>query len=253
MFKFIKKLFNKNIKIDTKLLPSQGIFYKDDFEFCIKKASNEDIIEYEKNYIKDDIGTIINGIKKIVENNVIIKNNYDFNYIKSIDIIYIFLEIVKLTKNKPVVLLYIDSINNSKEIEFTSENFNYYKIPKSLYKMYDTDNKCFDISGYKYSLPSIGVENSLTEYLIDKYHDEDVYSYNSYNYDFTYFVYDKDFLTFNEIENLIYVFNNDIEEEEIENIKKIIVIFSPMQRYSLKKDGKIIDINSKINLEKIWK
>jgi hypothetical protein len=119
--------------------------------------------------------------------------------------------------------------------------------------MYDSVNKCFDIHGYKYSLPSIGVENSLTDFLISKYHDADSYKYNEYNYDFTYFVYDKDHLNFDEIENLIYIFNNDIDDEEMKNIKDVIEIFTPIQRYSLKKDGKIVDINSKINLGKIWK
>ena len=44
--------------------------------------------------------------------------------------------------------------------------------------MYDSVNKCFDIHGYKYSLPSIGVENSLTDFLISKYYDTDSYKYN---------------------------------------------------------------------------
>ena len=90
MIKYIKRFFNKKTKIDTHILPSQGIFYKDDFEIRIKKASKLDIIEYENNYIKDDVGSIINGIKRIVEKNVEIKGDYDYNYIKSIDIIFIF-------------------------------------------------------------------------------------------------------------------------------------------------------------------
>ena len=254
MIKYIKRFFNKKTKIDTHILPSQGIFYKDDFEIRIKKASKLDIIEYENNYIKDDIGSIINGIKRIVEKNVEIKGDYDYNYIKSIDIIFIFLEIVKITKGEAVKLSYSDrKTNTGREIEFDSDHFNYFRIPQNVYNMYDSVNKCFDIHGYKYSLPSIGVENSLTDFLISKYYDTDSYKYNEYNYDFTYFVYDKDHLNFDEIENLIYIFNNDIDDEEMKNIKDVIEIFTPIQRYSLKKDGKIVDINSKINLGKIWK
>jgi hypothetical protein len=60
-------------------------------------------------------------------------------------------------------------------------------------------------------------------------------------------------LTFQEIENLIEIFNFDMEEEEKIKVKNIIKTFEPLQKYSLIKNGKVIDINSKIDLEKIWK
>ena len=53
MIDFFRELFVKRIKIDTKILPSQGLFYKPDFEINIKKASKEDILDYEKNYINN--------------------------------------------------------------------------------------------------------------------------------------------------------------------------------------------------------
>jgi hypothetical protein len=49
-----------------------GLFYNDDFNIWIKKADIEDIIEYEYKYKKDDIGSIINRVKKIVNKNVIL-------------------------------------------------------------------------------------------------------------------------------------------------------------------------------------
>ena len=63
----LKGLLNLQKKIDIKILPSQGLFYKDDFEITIKKADVEDIIEYEYNYIKDDLGSVIFKLKKVVE------------------------------------------------------------------------------------------------------------------------------------------------------------------------------------------
>jgi hypothetical protein len=42
----LRGIFNLTKKIDTKILPSQGLFYKDDFEISIKRADVEDIIEY---------------------------------------------------------------------------------------------------------------------------------------------------------------------------------------------------------------
>ena len=69
----------------------------------------------------------------------------------------------------------------------------------------------------------------------------------------TYFLGDKNKVTFSEIENLIQIFNFDLDKIEREKVKKIIDTFQPLQKYSLVKNNKIIDINSKIDLEKIWK
>jgi hypothetical protein len=44
-----------------------------------------------------------------------------------------------------------------------------------------------------------------------------------------------------------------MESEEVVKIKKIITMFAPIQRYSLVKDGRVIEMTSKINLEKIWR
>ena len=125
MIDFFRELFVKRVKVDTKILPSQGLFYKKDFEINIKKASKEDILDYEKNYVKDDIGTVIYLIKKIVEKNIKLSGGYVYEDIKSIDIIFIFLEIVKITKGKPINLLYFDKETDSEgKIEFGSKNFN---------------------------------------------------------------------------------------------------------------------------------
>ena len=44
-----------------------------------------------------------------------------------------------------------------------------------------------------------------------------------------------------------------MDVKEIKKVKSIVRMFKQIQNYSLKKDGKIININSKIDLEKIWK
>jgi hypothetical protein len=51
----------------------------------------------------------------------------------------------------------------------------------------------------------------------------------------------------------VQIFNFDIDENESKKVKKIIEIFSPIQKYSLKKDGKVVEMSSMINLERIWK
>jgi len=254
MIDFFRELFVKRIKLDTKILPSQGLFYKKDFEINIKKASKEDILDYEKNYVKDDIGTVIYLIKKIVEKNIKLSGGYVYEDIKSIDIIFIFLEIVKITKGKPINLLYFDKETDSEgKIEFGSKYFNYFQFTNKLLQNYSNEDRSFTINGYKYTLPSIGVENSLTNFLIVKSNEEDAFNYNNYTYDFTYFVGDKNNLKFKEIENLIQIFNFDMDKDEMKKMKEVIKTFLPLQRYSLKKDGRVVEMNSKINLEKIWK
>jgi len=250
----LKGLLNLQKKVDTKSLPSQGLFYNNDFEVVIKKADIEDIIEYEYNYIKDDLGLVITKLKKIVEKNAIFLNGYSFNDLKSIDIVFLFLEIVRFTKGKAISLKYFDDDKGQEtDIEFSSNYFNYFKIDKDVMKSYNAESKEFIIEDFKFSLPSIGVENCLTNYLISKSDEPDAVRYNKYNYDFIYFLGNKKSINFNEIENLIQIFNYDIDDSDAKKVKKIIKMFQPIQKYSLKKGNKVIDINSKIDLEKIWK
>lgn len=250
----IKVLLNVQKKVDIKILPSQGLFYKDDFEIWVKKADVGDIIEYEFNYIKDDLGIVLTRLKRIVEKNTILSAGYTFSDIKSIDIVFIFLEIVKITKNKPVTVSYFnDEIGRNDMIEFGKNSFNYFKIDEKLMSYYNNEEKVFIVEGYKYSLPSIGIENCLTNFLLSKQYESDALKYNDYKYEFMNFLGDKKIVTFTEIDNLIQIFNFDIDESEKVKISKVCKMFSYLHKYSLKKGDRVIDINSKIDLEKIWK
>ena len=251
---FIRRIFIKKKKVEIKNLPSQGLFYKDDFNISIKRVNIKEISEYENDYDRENLGLVLGRLKKIVENNIIMSNEYSFKHIKSIDVIFIFLEIVRFTKDKPVQLEYFnDEIGAIYKIDFDEKSFNYCRLSEEIMSDWDSNQKCFVINGYKFSLPSIGIENSLTNFLINKSYDEDSNNYNDYSYNFTYFLGDKDFLTFEEIENLIQIFNFDIEDEEVKKIDNLVKRFIPLQRYSLIKDNKVIEMSSKINLQEIWK
>ena len=254
LINLLKGLLNLQKKVDIKSLPSQGLFYNNDFEIIIKKADVGDIIEYEHDYIKDDLGLVITKLKKIVEKNTTFSSGYNFNDIKSIDVVFIFLEIVRFTKGKAVNLTYFDDeLGEEKIIEFSSNYFNYFRLSEEVMEHYNKDSKEFIIEDFKFSLPSIGVENCVTNYLIDKSDDYDVAKYNEFNYDFIFFLGNKRSINFNEIDNLIQIFNYDIEESDSKKVRKVIKMFQPIQKYSLKRGNKIIEINSKIDLEKIWK
>ena len=249
---FFKNLFVKAKRLDLKILPSQGYFYDDNFSISIKKAKLEDINEYEVDFIRDDLSLILRKVKRVVKKNVVIPNEYKFEYIKSIDIIFIFFEIVKLTKSKNIDIYYFDEYGSEFKIDFSPKSFNYYNFNKIL-NNWDPKSKEFLVNGYKYSLPSMGVESSLTQFLINKSYEEDSEKYNEYKYSFVYFVGNKEYLTTEEIENLIQIFNYDIDSDEIEKVDNIIKNFSGLQKYTLKKGDKIIEITSRINLENIWK
>jgi len=254
VYSIIRDLIFSQKKIDKFKLPSQGLFYKNDFEISIKKAGFEDIKEYEKDFVKNNLALIIQKVKTIVENNTILSDGYIFEDLKSIDVVFIFLEIVKYTKGEPIIINFLDEESNKIEsIHFDQKNFNYYRISEDIMRNYDSEDKIFKLNGYTYTLPSIGVENSLTFFLYQKSSKYDSHKYQNLFYDFTYFVGDKNFLTFEEVENLIQIFNFDIEKDEMIKIKSILELFIPLQRYSLIKEGKEIEINSKIDLENICK
>lgn len=250
----LKNLLNFQKKIDLSVLPSLGLFYKSDFEITIKKADLEDIIEYEHNYVKDDLGSVISKLKKIVIKNTLFSNNYDFEDIKSIDVVFIFLEIVKFTKGKPISFIYVDSEYGVEDvIEFGPSYFNYFQIDDDIMKFYNSVERQFNIDDYKFTLPSIGIENCLTNFLISKSNQPDAIRYNKFNYDFTYFLADKKKISFSEIDNLIHIFNFDMDDVEKGKVQKIVKMFQPIQKYALRKGSRVIEINSQIDLENIWK
>jgi len=254
LINILKSILNVQKKVDVTKLPSQGLFYKDDFEIFIKKADIEDIIEYEWNYEKDDVGEVIFRLKKIVQKNTILTNGYKYEDIKSVDIVFLFLEIVKFTNNKKIKINYFnDNVGKNDEVTFDSVNFNYVKLDKYLLDKFDNSTKEFNIEGFRYSLPCIGVENSLTNFLIKKSNEPGSEVYNDYSYDFLYFLGHKNKLTFNEIDNLIQIFNFDMEESDKKSCRKVVQTFSNLGKYSLIKDSKVIDVTAKIDLETIWK
>ena len=62
----------------------------------------------------------------------------------------------------------------------------------------------------------------------------------------------KEFLTFDEIENLIQIFNYDLSEEESEKVVNIIKSFRKLQRYTLIDNGVEVDLSTRVNLASVW-
>lgn len=253
IFDWLNKIKGRK-EIDTKSLPSQSIFYNSDFKIWIKKVAVVDILEYEKLYT-NDIAVVLTLIKNIVRKYTVFSKKYTFEDIKSIDVVFLFLEIVSFTQNKTIKIEYYNDVTGKQEVvDFTPSRFNYYIIPESLKKCFDADKKEFLIEGYRYSIPSIGIETSLTQYLIEKSYLPNAKVFNTYDYNFMYFLGNKKILTFAEIDNLIEIFNDDMEDDEKAKISKIIERFKGLSKYSIKNsNNKVVEVNNKLDLAKIWK
>jgi hypothetical protein len=253
LLNILGKVINIKKKLDIKTLPTQGYFYKDDFSISIKRAEVEDIEEYESNFQKENLSLILNKIRKVVEKNTILSEGFKFEDIKSLDVIFIFLEIVRMTLGSNLKLRYYDSmLLMTTLIEFSPKSFNYHKIDSELLELWDSEEKAFSLGGYKFTLPTIGVETSLTNFLIRKSMSLDAEKFSDLNYDFIYFLGHRNRISEEEIENLIHIFNFELDENEMKSIIKLISSFTPMQKYSLIKEGNIIEIN-KVDLKRIWR
>ncbi len=249
IFSLFNSLLNHTKKLNLSKLPSQGKFYKDDFEIKIKRSDLEDIIDYEYNFDKENVFLIVESIKKVVRKNIILPAPFLFDDIKSVDLVFLFLEIVKFTKKRGIKVPYFNTkIGKEDLIEFNSENFNYFDFSK-----YEFDNQTKEIliDGYRFSMSSIGIENNLTLFLAKKI--KEGKNWSDYVYDFLFFSNNKNYLSEEELENLVLIFNFDMEDSEKKSIQKIVNNFMKIVGYSLKIDGEVVELKTKINLETIWK
>ena len=106
--------------------------------------------------------------------------------------------------------------------------------------------------GYRFSLPSIGAENSLVEYVFDFLEKEDVDNGFDYSYDFLFLLGNKNFLEKEEMDNLIVIFNEDLDEKEKNNISDIVRTIYPSISYTLKAGSQIISLDLKVDFEKLF-
>lgn len=253
LISLIKNLIDGAKILDISSLPTKGYFYPENFNIKIKKAKDEDIIAYEYKYDSDNIMEVVECVKKIVQNNTIFNSPYIFEDLKSVDIIFIFLEIVKFTTKKTIKIEFFNDESSKIDlIEFSSKNFNYYNFD-DLELFYNNNERVFEIEGYKFSMPSVGVENCLSQFLLSKANQENSEIFADLSYDFLFFLGGKNSLTFLEIENLITIFNFDMDDIEKNKVKKIIKSFMDMIGYQLKFKNHLIDVKTNLNLEKIWK
>ena len=148
--------------------------------------------------------------------------------------------------NKDILIPFEDLMGTS-YAAFNSKNFNYFEYG-SLGCEYNEVTREFIKEGYRFSLPSVGAENCLINYIYDTDMDEN----EDNSYDFLFFLGNKNHLTTKEMTNLVSIFNEDMDEKEKENITKIVKIIYPAIGYTLRIGNKIISLDLKIDFEKLF-
>lgn len=251
LFKNIKEyIFGKKIELEVKKLPSMGLFYDDEFKIFIKKMEIEEIFLFKKEYDFNNIFKITESIRRVVEKHTIYSKGYNIDDLSSIDLMYVFYNIIALTKNKPINFIY--QYNNIlKNIPFTEATFRYAKLDKLL-ENYDPKTKTVNVGSYRLKYPTIGIEKSIYNFIIDMGKQNKIDDYKDYNYNFMYFVPDKKTLTYEEIDNLLILFNNELPDDLQKTITEALGIISDNMGYKLysKEDDSVIDISS-IDLKNI--
>lgn len=244
----ITSLLTERLDMDVRKLPSQGLFYPEDLALRIRKAEFWDILEYEAGIDRTNILRSIECIKTVVERCAELSPGYTYGHLKSVDIIFIFLEIVKFTNGRDIMVKYDDPSGARREVAFGPESFNYFDFSPFM-PHYSPETRDMLIDGYRFSFPSIGVENSLSRYISRS---ADAASFKGVAFDFIFFLSGRSALEDHEVENLIQIFNHDLDEAERSRVAAIVSRFSGITSYSLRVDGVKVEMKSNINLETIW-
>jgi len=234
--------------IDVRKLPSQGLFYPEDLRLSIRKAEFWDILEYESNIDRTNILKSLECIKSVVERCAILNPPYVYGHLRSVDITFIYLAIVKFTNGRDIMVRYDDRMGVQRQVAFGPETFNYFDFSPFM-KHYNPESREMVINGYRFSFPAIGVENSLARHIANS---KDASRFKNIAFDFLFFVSGRHGLEDHEVENLIQIFNHDLDAAEREKVSAIIANFAGIVSYSLRVDGVKVEIKSNINLENIW-
>ena len=248
-------LTNRTKEIDVKTLPSLGIFYPPDFRIVIKKCDMEDILSYEKDFVPNDITQIINLIKRLLSRSIMLPKKYTFDYVKSIDLIYLFLELVTWTNSKKINFNLYHSITGNivHVVEFGKDSFNYFDT-KPFIDNFDFETREFVIDEWRFSVPSVGVETSIMEYLhFKRSQGTSLELLNNLDYNFMYFLGNRNVVSVEEIDNIVTIFNEDLDEDSKKKVTQIVEMFKDLSKYTVSWQGAVYEISNKIDLASIWK
>lgn len=240
----------KRFNITNDMLPTRGIFYPENIEISVTKASEETIKMYNSEISKtnDDINLLLHLINKVVENHIIVKNS-TYHNLKSLDLLYLFIYIVRITTEKPYMVKYELPNKTTGEIELNEENFMYMSLDRisSHFDFYNKEKKQIILNnGFMFSLPSIGIETKIVEFIRAN---EDKFEFNDLN--FIYFMGNGNDVSFEEIENVIISFE-ELDSETYIEIRDFVHVYEEEQRFKLLKDNVFVDLKSGLHFNDLW-
>jgi hypothetical protein len=179
------------LKLDTKSLPTQGLFYPEGFEISIRAARGEEIKHWSTMNDQDinQLSRVDDILNYMIEKCCNVKNPEKpgncWKDLKNVDRFYILLAIKEFTfldgENELMV-----PVSEDKQIPVVKEMIDFIHIPEDVMKFYNSDEKCFifNISGnvIKMYIPSLGVNEWLKRYVAGKInakegYDEDFITY----------------------------------------------------------------------------
>ena len=232
----------KQHEVDILKLPSQGYFYPDGLEMYINKGDIDDQLVYQHGVSNSNIFGIISTIKSILAKRIDFNiDDFEFDRVRAIDVFFLFIEFIKYTTGSKI---YFEGV------EFSKKNFVYFDFDQ-FSNNYDKEKLGFVFEDWCFSLPSIGIETSLSEFSYEISMRGKSDQYKDKNYNLIYFLGDKTNLSYKEMISLLDLFE-DLDPKDQSDINDIVEKFSKTGAYYLIEKGKkSVSINPTM-LKDMW-
>lgn len=159
-------------------LPSAGMFYANGTELHIRSAKVAEIRHFstmdENNILDVDekLNSILESCTRVTSN----KKRMSYKDLLEEDRFFLILSIRDLTFPEPESQLSVDHTDKKGEthkIEVAKDNFTYFKVPETLDKYYDNEERTFLIETKSFGTlrlapPTIGIMQKMTQYIKER-------------------------------------------------------------------------------------
>ena len=235
-----KKPEHKTINI--KYLPSQGYFYPPNLKMTMYSGKDVDHEYFLKNLKNSNIFGIIETVKYVLNKRIKIEaKNFSFEQIRAIDLFYIFINFVKFTTGERIYF---------SGVEFISNNFMYFNFEEYA-EYYEETTREYIFDGWRFSLPSIGIESSLNKFSYEITIKGELKKYQNSNYNLIYFLGNQYKLNYEEMLNIILIMD-DLSKKDKSYINEIVEKFSNVGIYLLISEGSVPVKISPNMIKEIW-
>lgn len=165
------------IHIDKSKLPTKGLFYSDDLEIFAKGLTKKELFDFYNIFSYENVNTDrlykTMVLYSLLKKGLKFTKKFNYKYIKTYDVLYLSLFIINLSidggalinpnydlfKNVIHSISYDKMIENLYDFNLEVSSFDNYQI------FYDKKKKSYNIDGYLYCPPSIGLNMSLINIL----------------------------------------------------------------------------------------